>query len=270
MQGIKVLSISKRSLSNTFVRYPNEEKEQNKIGELFKSLDNLIALNQSKYDKLVSMKKACLEKMFPKDGADTPKIRFAGFSGKWDNSFLCNIAKFSKGKGYSKNDLVENGVAIVLYGRLYTKYETVITEIDTFALGSINSVYSTGNEVLVPASGETPEDIARASAIEKSGVLLGGDLNIISPTKNIDSAFLALTITYGKQQKELAKLAQGKSVVHLHNSDLEQIKMLYPHIKEQAKISELFKNFDNLITLRKTELEKLKNIKKALLEKMFI
>ena len=147
----------------------------------------------------------------------------------------------------------ENGTPIILYGRLYTKYETVINEVDTFVDVQPNSVYSTGHEVIVPASGETAEDISRASFVAKSGILLGGDLNIIVPDDYINPVFLALTISNGNQQKELSKRAQGKSVVHIHNSDLENVVLLYPKYEEQEKIGEYFSKLDSLITLHQRE-----------------
>ena len=159
------------------------------------------------------------------------------------------LVHFSKGTGYSKADLKEFGIPLILYGRLYTKYQTVITEVDTFADAKPVSVYSQGGEVIVPASGETAEDISIASVVEKSGVLLGGDLNIITPPDGIDSAFLAISISNGKPHDDMAKMAQGKSVVHLHNADLEKINLLYPDHTEQIKISGYFKQLDNLITL---------------------
>ena len=118
---------------------------------------------------------------------------------------LKNVAEFSKGYGYSKNDLKESGTPIILYGRLYTKYEIIIDEVDTFVAAVPNSIYSTGNEVIVPASGETAEDIARASFVQISGILLGGDLNVIKPNSLINPIFLALTISNGNQKKELSK-----------------------------------------------------------------
>lgn len=171
----------------------------------------------------------------------------------WEQRELRTAATFSKGSGYSKNDLKENGTPIILYGRLYTKYETVISEVDTFVDVQPNSVYSTGHEVIVPASGETAEDISRASFVAKSGILLGGDLNIIVPDDYINPVFLALTISNGNQQKELSKRAQGKSVVHIHNSDLENVVLLYPKYEEQEKIGEYFSKLDSLITLHQRE-----------------
>ena len=156
-----------------------------------------------------------------------PELRFKGFTDEWEERKLGELASFSKGNGYTKNDLVEFGEPIILYGRLYTKYETVIEKVDTFVNKKDKSIISEGSEVIVPASGESSEDISRASVVGKSGLILGGDLNIIKPVNYIDSIFLALTISNGSQQKEMSKRAQGKSVVHLHNSDLKQVNLLY-------------------------------------------
>ncbi len=156
---------------------------------------------------------------------------------------------YSKGSGYSKSDLTGVGTPIILYGRLYTKYQFVINEVDTFAVPRSGAVYSQGNEVIIPASGETAEDIARASAVEKSGVLLGGDLNVLKPFEFINPLFLALAISNGEPQKELAKKAQGKSVVHIHNSDIQEVSIAYPSRTEQDRIVGVFRNLDTLITL---------------------
>ena len=153
---------------------------------------------------------------------DSPKIRFKGYTDAWEQRKLGNVAKFSKGNGYSKGDLVDNGTPIILYGRLYTNYETTIKKVDTFVVEKENSVFSKGGEVIIPASGETAEDIARASAVENSGILLGGDLNIIEPEEYINSSFLALSISNGDVQKELSKKAQGKSVVHVRNDEIKR------------------------------------------------
>lgn len=198
-----------------------------------------------------------------------PSLRFKGFDNDWEQRKLEDLASFSKGSGYSKSDLQASGTPIVLYGRLYTKYETVIKDIDTFVDALADSVYSQGGEVIVPASGETAEDISIASVVEKPGIVLGGDLNIIHPTDDLDSTFLAISISHGNPHKEMAKRAQGKSVVHLHNNDLAQIKLWYPSVTEQRKISQYFSGLDNLITLHQRKLEKLQNLKKAMLEKMF-
>ena len=200
---------------------------------------------------------------------ETPSIRFRGFDDAWEQRKAIDVADYSKGNGYSKGDLIDVGTPIILYGRLYTKYQFAISEVDTFAVPRNGAVYSQGNEVIVPASGETAEDIARASAVEKSGVLLGGDLNILRPFDFINPLFLALAISNGEPQKELAKKAQGKSVVHIHNTDIQEVTIAYPSKAEQDRIVSVFRQLDNLITLHQRKFEKLTNVKKSMLEKMF-
>ncbi len=178
-----------------------------------------------------------------------PKIRFKGFNDDWEQRYIEDIASFSKGNGYSKSDLSNNGNPIILYGRLYTNYEFCIDKVNTYSKIKKGSVLSQGNEVIVPSSGETSEDIARASAIIKKGILIGGDLNIIRPIEIVESCFLALAISNGKTQKDLSSKAQGKSVVHIHNSDIKKIQVSFPKVKEQEKIIKLFKFIDNLISL---------------------
>ena len=263
-------SVRLEMISEMDIKKPPQISEQKQIAEFFANLDNLITLHQRKFEKLTNVKKSMLEKMFPQNGSSYPEIRFKGFTDPWEQRKAIDIADYSKGNGYSKGDLTDAGTPIILYGRLYTKYQFAISEVDTFAFPRNGAVYSQGNEVIVPASGETAEDIARASAVEKSGVLLGGDLNILRPFDFINPLFLALAISNGEPQKELAKKAQGKSVVHIHNTDIQEVTIAYPSRTEQDRIVSVFRQLDNLITLHQRELEKLQNIKKSMLEKMFV
>ena len=267
--GGTVKGIKGSILHQQEIKYPKYE-EQFKIGSYFNNLDDLITLHQQKLTLLTKLKKAMLEKMFPKKGSVIPEIRFNGFANAWEQRKLGNVAKFSKGSGYSKGDLIESGTPIILYGRLYTKYETSISEVDTYVEAKDGSVYSKGGEVIVPASGETAEDIARAATVDKSGVILGGDLNVVSPNEDINSAFLAISISHGNSQRELAKKAQGKSVVHIHNEEIKNLVVPFPTKAEQNKIVEYFSNLDNLITLHQRKIDKIKNMKKAMLNQMFI
>lgn len=202
--------------------------------------------------------------------SNTPKLRFPEFSGEWKEKKLSDIASFSKGKGYTKNDLVKNGTPIVLYGRMYTKYETVISDIDTFVNLQVGSIISKGGEIIVPASGETAEEISRASVVKNKGIILGGDLNILSLQKDkYNPEFFALTISSGTSQKRLSKLAQGKSVVHLHNEDLSGLQIKVPSLAEQQKIADFLSNVDSIITAETKILNTLQKKKKALMQKLF-
>ena len=246
--------------------------EQSAIGSFFSTLDDLLASYKDNLANYQSLKVTMLSKMFPKAGQTVPEIRLDGFEGEWEVQTLKELASFSKGNGYTKNDLVNSGKEIILYGRLYTNYQTVISKVNTFVTTvKANTVVSKGGEVIVPASGESAEDISRASVVEKSGVILGGDLNIIYPDENkVNSIFLALTISNGSQQKELIKRAQGKSVVHLRNNDLEKVVLHYPSMEEQQAIGSYFSNLDNLINSHQEKITQLETLKKKLLQDMFI
>lgn len=252
------------------ITIPKKQEEQEKIWSLFEQLDSHISKNQQKLEKLKNMKQAFLQKLFPKDWSTFPELRFKGFEGAWEESELDKKAVFWKGNWYSKNDLTEEWNKIVLYGRLYTKYETIIKDVDTFCFKKENSILSKWWELVVPASWETAEDIARASVINQKGIILWWDLNIIYPTSEINSVFLALNITYWIPHNDMAKRAQWKSVVHIRNSDLWKIILNYPKVKEQEKIWAFFEKLDTQITQQTQKIQKLQNLKQSLLEKMFI
>lgn len=270
-QGKSVVHLHNSDLKAVKLFYPSYE-EQFAIGSLFRNIDDLLASYKDNLINYQSLKATMLSKMFPKAGQTVPEIRLDGFEGEWKVQSLKELARFSKGNGYTKSDLVNSGNEIILYGQLYTNYQTVIPMVNTFVLETREkSVISKGGEVVVPASGESAEDISRASVIEKSGVIIGGDLNIIYPDENkVDSIFLALTISNGSQQKELIKRAQGKSVVHLRNNDLEKVVLHYPSMEEQQAIGVYFSNLDNLINSHQEKISQLEILKKKLLQDMFI
>lgn len=198
-----------------------------------------------------------------------PGIRFHGFNDEWEQINITGNVSFSKGRGYSKSSVLPHGTPLLLYGSLYTDYKTNINSTNSFAKIQDWSVVSSGHEVVVPASGETAEDIARATAILAPGIILGGDLNIITPNENINPSFLALEFTHGRSHNKLVNKAQGISVVHLHNDDIAELDILLPEIKEQEKIGKFFEQFDELINAKEQELEKLRQLKLALLDGMF-
>ena len=191
---------------------------------------------------------------------NVPKLRFPGFTDPWEQRKLGEMATFGKGFGFSKSDFAEDGEQLFHYGRLYTDYECVVRSVDTHAAPQDGAVFSTGGEVVAPSSGETAEDIAIASAIVSPGIMLGGGLNIIRPCSQLDPVFLALSISSGQQHYDLARRAQGKSIVHLYNDDLAKSSLEMPRqIKEQRAIGQFFESFDRLITLRQREPEQTKD-----------
>lgn len=199
-----------------------------------------------------------------------PQIRFKRFHGAWISYTLGEMVTFSKGTGYSKTDLCKEGNPIILYGRMYTKYESVIDTVDTFVIPKNNSVYSTGGEVIIPGSGESPEDISVASTVKNAGVILGGDLNILKfDTKLYDPTFMAMAITYSPTRMQLSVFAQGKTIVHLRNSEIAKGHIYFPHIEEQKIIARYVSSLDTQISSVSSRLASLKQVKEASLQAMF-
>lgn len=199
-----------------------------------------------------------------------PKIRFKGFSGEWKRSTLGDLALFSKGSGYSKSDICKEGTPVILYGRMYTKYQSVFDEIDTFVNPKDNSVVSKGGEVIIPGSGESSEDISLAAMVKNGGVILGGDLNILKFNQKVnDPAFMSMAITYSPTRAELSSYSQGKTVVHLRNSEIAKGTIRYPDISEQNTIVNYVLSLDTQISASTSRLASLKQMKASSLQAMF-
>ena len=184
-----------------------------------------------------------------------PQYKCINYTPAWEQRKLGDIASFSKGSGYSKADIRESGIPLFLYGRMYTQYETRVDSVDTFAAPRPGTLYSKGTEIVVPASGESAEDIARASAITREGIALGGDLNVVYPQRMVTPLFLAYGLSHGSSQKLLAQKAQGKTVVHIHASDLKGLGIAFPDVTEQQAIGTFFSSLDDLITLHQRKRE---------------
>ncbi|WP_180058912.1 restriction endonuclease subunit S [Acinetobacter sp. YH12227] len=152
----------------------------------------------------------------------SPKLRFKEFDGDWKKCLLKDFVIFSKGKGISKADISEDGVNLCIrYGELYTTYGQVIDKVVSKTnIAKSDSVLSKANDVIIPASGETQIDIATASCVLQEGVILSGDLNILSHQEN--GEWLAYYLSSAKKQ-DISTLAQGNSVVHLYSSQLKDL-----------------------------------------------
>ena len=199
---------------------------------------------------------------------NVPHLRFPEFSGEWKEEQLDSIATLSKGIGISKEQLSEDGEPCILYGELYTKYKSEIikhveskTDIDSSKLKR-----SKANDVIIPCSGETAVDIATARCVPFDNILLGGDLNVISLHK-YDGAFMSYQLN-GKRKYDIARVAQGVSVVHLYGEHLKAIKTYNPSLPEQQKIAELLSLIDERIATQNKIIEDLKKLKSAISLKM--
>ncbi|MDZ4055519.1 MAG: restriction endonuclease subunit S, partial [Polynucleobacter sp.] len=199
---------------------------------------------------------------------NAPRLRFKEFSDKFESVTLGKVSDFYKGKGIAKAEISEDGVTpCIRYGELYTKYGVIIEK----ALSRTNTpksslVLSQANDVIIPASGETQVDIATASCVMSSGIALGGDLNIIRSKQN--GVFLSYYLN-SKKKLDIAKLAQGNSVVHLYASQLRTLELNLPKFEEQKKIATFLSSVDQKITLLTKKYELLIQYKKGVMQKIF-
>ncbi len=201
---------------------------------------------------------------------NVPELRFPGFEGEWEEKKLGDVATFAKGKLGAKKDVSQNGVPIILYGELYTKYGAIVSKIFSKTDIPENKLkIAKKNDVLIPSSGETAIDIATASCIYlNKGVAVGGDINILTPQKQ-DDRFISLSIN-GINKNELSKYAQGKTVVHLYNNDIKNLKIVFPsEFEEQVRIGDFFSKLDRQIELEEQKLELLQQQKKGYMQKIF-
>ena len=193
-----------------------------------------------------------------------PALRFPEFTGEWKEERLDEIAELSKGVGISKEQLSEDGEPCILYGELYTKYKSEIIHkvISKTNIESSNLKHSKRNDVIIPCSGETAIDIAVARCVPFDNILLGGDLNIIRLHKD-DGAFMAYQLN-GKRKIDIAKLAQGVSVVHLYGDNIKAIKTYNPCLQEQQKIVKLLSMLDERMELQNKIIEDLRLLRDAI------
>ena len=204
------------------------------------------------------------EKIKGSTNLNVPHLRFREFRGEWEETTLGKISEITKGSGISKDQLSEQGSPCILYGELYTKYKSEIigevysrTELDSSSL-----VKSKANDVIIPCSGETAIDISTARCVPFNNILLGGDLNIIR-LNNDDGGFFAYQLN-GVRKTDIARVAQGVSVVHLYGENLKQITVYHPTIEEQKKITRLLSLIDERIATQNKIIEKLESLIKGI------
>lgn len=194
---------------------------------------------------------------------NVPTLRFPNYNGEWQKTVMGKVCSFRKGYGIAKDDLSSGGTPCILYGELYTTYKTAIAKTikSKTSIQSKSLVYSQKDDVIIPCSGETAEDIATSICVPYDGVLLGGDLTIVH--SDLDGAFLSNQIN-SVRKFDIARIAQGKSIVHLQADELKKIFIFYPSIQEQRKISAFIDKIDERIEIQNKIIEDLKVLKKEL------
>ena len=243
--GVPQLTVPQ--LENYEIQFPKDLNEETQIGNLFKQIDNLITLHQSKYDKLVNVKKALLEKMFPKDGKNVPEIRFKGFTDTWEQRKLGKIA-----------NIIGGGTPSTLVSKYWNGdinwYSPVEIGDKIFVSSSQKKITQLGYEKssakLLPIGTvlfTSRAGIGNTAILAKEGCTNQGFQSIVPNKKEIDSYFIYSMTNQLKEYGE--KIGAGSTFAEVSGKQMEEMPINIPKLEEQCKISQLFEKIDNLITL---------------------
>ncbi len=277
MQGTKVTSVSKSALQGTSLKAPDSTDEQERISRCFSALDNLITLHQRKLDKLHNVKKSLLEKMFPKNGADKPEIRFKGFTHAWEQRTVGVFYDFKNGLNKGKA-FFGHGTPIVNFTDVFHNRSLYCKDLCgrvSLSREEINNFNVHKGDLFFTRTSETIEEIGYSSVMMDepestvfSGFVLRGRAVDDDPLENIFKSYVFFTDTF---RKEMIMKSSMTTRALTSGTAIKKMLFYYPSDKtEQKRIGSLLEHLDHLITLHQRKLEKLQQIKKSLLEKMFV
>ena len=249
---------------------PSKE-EQQRIGHFLRGIDNLITLHQRKFEKLTNVKKSMLEKMFPQNGSSYPEIRFKGFTDPWEQRKFSELVQIERGGSPRP---IDDFITDAPNGLNWVKIGDAPTQ---------------GNYITKTAEKIRPEGLSKTREVHPGDLILSNSMSFGKPyIMGIDGCihdgWLLIRNTYGvfdltflchllgtpQMLSQYRSLAAGSTVNNLNKELVENTVVTIPSITEQRVLGDYLEQLDNLITLHQRELEKLQNIKKSMLEKMFV
>ncbi len=267
-----LLNISADDFFDTELIYPGDIFEQAKVGTFSELIDSLITLRQRKYEKLVALKKAMLEKMFPKAGADVPEIRFHGFTDAWKLRKLGDIATFRRGLTYSPLDISPTGIRVLRSSNI-AEDTFVKSNDDVFVKASaVNIPCVEFGDILITAANGSSRLVGKHAIIfyAQEKMVHGGFMFLAHPRVNPFFVNALMSAPWYANFISTYIAGGNGAIGNLNKSDLEEQDIFVPSKLEQYKIEVFFKELDSFITLHQRELEKLKNLKQAFLQKLFV
>ncbi|MGT9555058.1 restriction endonuclease subunit S [Enterococcus faecium] len=266
-------NLSGSIVKDLVITLPQDKEEQNKIGAFFKQLDDTIALHQRKLDLLKETKKGFLQKMFPKNGAKVPEIRFPGFTGDWEERKLGGIGKTYTGlTGKSKEDFGHGDAKFVTYMNVFQNPKATLEQLENVEIDPRQNEVKKG-DVFFTTSSETPEEVGMSSVWthDINNIYLNSFTFAYRPTIKFDLDYLAFMLRSQSVRKKIIYLAQGISRYNISKTKMMDISVPIPvNFEEQQKIGAFFKQLDDTIALHQRKLDLLKETKKGFLQKMFV
>ena len=281
--GSTFVEVSGKQMAAMNLKMPTTIEEQQTIGRFFKQLDTLITLHQRKYEKLVNIKKSMLDKMFPQNGASVPEIRFKGFTDPWEQRKLDEAFDFTvPNNTLSRAELNQESGSVrnVHYGDVLIKYGSVLDAQNDelpFITGRSKddfkgALLQNGDIIIVDtAEDETTGKVCEIVNIQDKDVVAGLHTMVCRPKSKTAEGYFGYYMNSSSYHHQLLPLMQGIKVLSLSKTNVQKTTVKYPKDKaEQQKIADCLRHIDTLITLHQRKLEKLQNIKKSCLEKMFV
>lgn len=246
--------------------------EQQAISDFFRQLDHLITLHQRKYDKLTNVKKSMLEKMFPKNGSNVPEIRFKGFTDAWEQRKFGDIVQTRRGLTYKPTDIEESGIRVLRSSNI--DEDTFVYGVDDVFVNpyAVNIEPVRKNDILITSANGSSRLVGKHALIKKisDGSAVHGGFMLLGRTKNYDFVNASMSSSWYTKFINVFAAGGNGAIGNLNKNDLDEQVILIPDDAEQIKIGEYFAALDNLITLHHRKLEKLEQIKQAMLHKMFV
>ena len=270
--GTKMPRADWKLVSKTVFSIPSSICEQAANGTYFMALDNLITLHQRKLDKIKAIKKAYLSEMFPQNGEKKPRRRFKGFTDDWEQRKLGKIGYTYTGlSGKTKEDFGHGDAQFITYMNVFSNSINDPTMVEPIEIDAKQNEVEVG-DVFFTTSSETPEEVGMTSVLlEKHGkTYLNSFCFGYRPMIKINSYFLAYMLRSKHIREKIILLAQGISRYNISKTKVMEIAVPIPSLSEQKCIGQYLYDLDNIITLHQRKLEKLKNIKKAYLNEMFV
>ncbi|MCT3582136.1 restriction endonuclease subunit S [Levilactobacillus brevis] len=264
-----LLNIAPTDFFNTLLVVPKIVDEQQKIGSFFKQLDDTIALHQRKLAKLKELKQGYLQKMFPKNGAKVPELRFAGFADDWEVRKLEELTLVLTGFPFKNEDFVDNGKYLVITNRnIQNESSTVDVSLGNRVADLSDEIkeryYLNKNDILVTMDGT----VGRTAKVVDDNMILAQRVARLVANKNTE--FVYQWLNQGSFFNEMTKVSHGGTIKHISLNEISNYSATVPSNNiEQQKIGSFFKQFDNTIDLHQRKLEKLQELKKGYLQKMF-
>ena len=274
--GSTVNNLNKELVGNTTVSYPNKD-EQKQIGEYFEQLDHLITLHQRKYDKLQKIKKSMLQKMFPQNGSLFPEIRFEGFTDTWEQRKLGEQMYIKARIGWqalTKSEYLESGDYYLITGTDIDESSHTVDLKRCFYVSKERyemdeKIQVQEGDIIVTKDG-TIGKVAMVTGLDRPATLNSHLFVLRDLSGKVDNYFLLTVLNSHLFDSFVESTKTGSTLTGMPQKTFVEFTFLLPNIEEQKRIASYFRNLDHLITLHQRKLDKLKNIKKSMLEKMFV